>query len=292
MYKCTNFENPTTSQPHIVTMLLCYNVTNQGRRLSASVLSTWRWLWRWQGQASRSGKSLYPSTRYLAQKQGVTERTIYRRLAALKKVGALAVEVVEGVVRFLKVLGPPPKETPAAAKSSGVMGRRLAEVEARTRQGSIPYSETQKAGSTQVEQQQPEQADAVATVLEQEAGLAKEDAVAIAAEVQREKWSLERVKRAVAAFREARGIRTPGGWLRAAIRAGRGPQEAIHSSDKPERPVRDRSQAGRVPTQEEIERYRALAVELLTRRGEAVTEESRREVARSLWRRDVVLGYV
>ncbi len=295
-HEAPNCHNLALSQSNIGTTLLCDNVTNRGKRLSAAVLSTWRWLWRWQAEAEKRGKRLYPSTGYLARKQGVTERTMYRRLAALREAGALAVEVVEGVIRFLQVLGPPPREKALASKSSGVKARRMSEVEARTCQGSIPYRETQGTELTQDKQQQkpaePEVDVAALEVLEKEAQLQPEDARSIAQEVKREGWSIERVKRAVAAFREARGVKTPGGWLRAAIRAGRGPAGPIHESDRPGRPVRDRSQAGRAPTLREIEKYRALAVQQLQRRGETVTDESRREVARSLWRRDVVLGYV
>ena len=273
-----------------------YNVTNRVTpKLSRVVISTWRWLWRWQNQARKAGNRLYPSTRYLAKNQGVTERTMYRRLAALKEAGALASEVVEGVVRFLQVLGPPPEPKLSRSKSSGVMGRRASEVEAKKCQGSLPYRETQSTGVTQEVQQQirkPEHDPAVVEILEKGAGLPEPDALAIAAEVRREGWSVERVKAAISAYREAKGVRTPGGWLRAAIRAGIGPCGPLPAQDKPERPQRDRSQSKRAPTAGEIERYRAMAVEILNRRGEAVTDESRREVARSIWRRDVVLGYV
>ncbi len=77
------------------------DVTNQTPRpLSSGAASLLRWLCRWHQQTG----DLHPSTRYLAKKQGRTERTIYRWLAECKQAGYLASDVEPGCTRWLTPL--------------------------------------------------------------------------------------------------------------------------------------------------------------------------------------------
>lgn len=84
--------------------------------LSAGAASFYRWLYRWHSQTG----CVCPSTGYLAQKQGKTERTIYRWLSELRSCSYIATEVESGVARRIV-----PLVAPAPA------GRRRVQVQAR-----------------------------------------------------------------------------------------------------------------------------------------------------------------
>jgi Helix-turn-helix domain len=82
------------------------------RRLPSRVLSFCRWLHRWYRQTG----DVHPSTKYLARKQGVTERTIYRWLRQLREAGYIVCDVLIGVERQIEPANPLPKR----ARVSGV----------------------------------------------------------------------------------------------------------------------------------------------------------------------------
>ena len=91
--------------------------------LSPGAASLLRWLCRWHSQTG----DVHPSTSYLARKQGKTERTIYRWLAELRQVGAIACEVAPGVSRqVVPLVTPPPapkrrRTVPQLRSMSGVV---------------------------------------------------------------------------------------------------------------------------------------------------------------------------
>lgn len=97
--------------------------------LSAPLRSFYRWLKRWFDQTG----DVSPSTRYLAFKQKVTERCIYKRLKTLSELGFVRLEVTPGVERKIiplvdlvqkpkQALKPPKPQAPAPPKSAPVQG--------------------------------------------------------------------------------------------------------------------------------------------------------------------------
>jgi hypothetical protein len=94
---------------------------------SDAVLSTYRWFCRWYSQTGY----IDASTPYLAKKQRVSERTMYRRLAELVARGCIKAEVTPGVERVIVPLVPPPpipnkrkpgfRASASAASLSGVV---------------------------------------------------------------------------------------------------------------------------------------------------------------------------
>lgn len=82
------------------------NVSDPFQGLSCVLLSTYRWVYRWWRQTG----DVHASTPYLAKKQGISERTVYRRLAALRKAGVLEADVTPGVERRLRPVLPPPQK--------------------------------------------------------------------------------------------------------------------------------------------------------------------------------------
>ena len=86
-----------------------FQATPDFSSLSAPLRSFYRWIKRWFDQTG----DVSPSTRYLAFKQKVTERCIYKRLKALSELGFLRLEVTPGVERKiipLVDLKPKPKQ--------------------------------------------------------------------------------------------------------------------------------------------------------------------------------------
>ncbi len=92
--------------------------------LPSRLASFARWLHRWYSDT----QDLHARTRYFARKQGVTERTIYRWLAHLRRGGWIASEQTVGVERRITPLREPPpkprkfhtKRPSASGKMSGV----------------------------------------------------------------------------------------------------------------------------------------------------------------------------
>lgn len=122
--------------------------------LSAPLRSFYRWLKRWFDQTG----DVSPSTRYLAFKQNVTERCIYKRLKALSELGFVRLEVTPGIERRIiplvdlrpmakKVSLPSQPPAPAPQKPAPVQG-----VVQGSSSGVIPYKlstqETQDAITT------------------------------------------------------------------------------------------------------------------------------------------------
>lgn len=81
---------------------------------SPAVVSTYRWFYRWHSQTGL----VDGSTPYLAKKQRVSERTIYRRLADLVARGCIQSDVTPGVERLIVPLVPPPPPPTKARKSA------------------------------------------------------------------------------------------------------------------------------------------------------------------------------
>lgn len=97
--------------------------------LSAPLRSFYRWLKRWFDQTG----DVSPSTRYLAFKQKVTERCIYKRLKTLSEAGFVRLEVTPGVERKIiplvdlsqkpkQALKSPKPQAPVPPKSAPVQG--------------------------------------------------------------------------------------------------------------------------------------------------------------------------
>lgn len=91
------------------------NVSDPFQGLSCVLLSTYRWFYRWWRQTG----DVHASTPYLAKKQGISERTVYRRLAALRRAGLLETDVTPGVERRLRPVVPPPPKHRLRAASPG-----------------------------------------------------------------------------------------------------------------------------------------------------------------------------
>lgn len=87
--------------------------------MSPKALPLYRWLYRWFGQSGQ----VWASTRYLAQKQGVSERTIYRWLAQFESIGAIQREVEDGIERRVIPLALPPEKAAKTRRSMRVRGK-------------------------------------------------------------------------------------------------------------------------------------------------------------------------
>lgn len=118
------------------------NVSDPFQGLSCVLLSTYRWVYRWWRQTG----DVHASTPYLAKKQGISERTVYRRLAALRKAGVLEADVTPGVERRLRpVLPPPPKHRMRAAsfeRKSTTFAPIVSGVNVRGMSGVTPYRDS------------------------------------------------------------------------------------------------------------------------------------------------------
>ena len=89
--------------------------------LPSRILSFYRWLRRWHSQT----QDIHASTGYFARKQGVSERTIYRWLAALRRAGYIRSVQVVGVERRITPLAPmaaPPGPKKAGVRQGSVSG--------------------------------------------------------------------------------------------------------------------------------------------------------------------------
>ena len=72
--------------------------------LPCRVASFYRWLHRWYTETG----DLHACTGYYARKQGVSERTVYRWLALLKRLEFISTEQTPGVERRITPHLPPP----------------------------------------------------------------------------------------------------------------------------------------------------------------------------------------
>ncbi len=76
--------------------------------LPSRLASFYRWLHRWYSETN----DLHACTGYYARKQGVTERTVYRWLAALRTSGHISTEQTPGVERRITPLREAPPKPP------------------------------------------------------------------------------------------------------------------------------------------------------------------------------------
>ena len=115
------------------------NVSDPFQGLSCVLLSTYRWVYRWWRQTG----DVHASTPYLAKKQGISERTVYRRLAALRRAGVLEADVTPGVERRLRPVLPPPAKhrlrAGSAERKSTTPDSRVSGVNVRGMSGVTPY---------------------------------------------------------------------------------------------------------------------------------------------------------
>jgi hypothetical protein len=88
--------------------------------LPSRLASFYRWLHRWYSETN----DLHACTGYYARKQGVTERTVYRWLAALRSSGHISTEQTPGVERRITPLREaPPKQRKFHTKRPSASGK-------------------------------------------------------------------------------------------------------------------------------------------------------------------------
>jgi hypothetical protein len=170
--------------------------------LPSRVASFYRWLHRWYTQT----EDLHASTRYYADKQGVSERTVYRWLARLKALGYLTSEQTVGVERRITPQAAPP---PKRRKMSGVCQGKMS--------GVLPYKRSHAQNASTGDTVTPEASE----VSEKVSALADElSAAGIPAPVAVNlvaSHGLKAAQNALNAFQMARNIENPAGWLIRAV---------------------------------------------------------------------------
>jgi hypothetical protein len=194
--------------------------------LPPRIASFYRWLHRWHSQTS----DLHASTGYFARKQKVTERTIYRWLAVLRRLGYIQTEQQLGVERritpVLEAPPAPPKRHKQSPKMSGVC------------QGSVSGVSSSIA-SDALDASTPDP-EAVAALRAE--GVPQPLADQVAA-----RHGRQAVKNAVSAYRQTvKNVRNPVGWLVRAVEqryqpvpgtASEGRRRASVAVSVPPRPV-------------------------------------------------------
>jgi hypothetical protein len=170
--------------------------------LPSRVASFYRWLHRWYTQT----EDLHASTRYYADKQGVSERTVYRWLARLKALGYLTSEQTPGVERRITPCAAPP---PKRRKMSGVCQGKMS--------GVLPYKRSHAWKASTGDTVTPpasgvvQKVSAVADELSA-AGVPAQVALHLVAS-----HGLKAAQNALNAFQMARNIENPAGWLIRAV---------------------------------------------------------------------------
>ncbi len=182
--------------------------------LPSRLASFHRWLCRWYSDT----QDLHACTGYFARKQGVTERTVYRWLAHLRRGGWIATEQTVGVERRITPLRDAPpkprqfhtKQGSSRPKMSGVCQGSVSGVSSSTVSDALKDAATDAntVGAAGVER--PADVEAVAAL--RSAGMSEPVASRIVC-AQGRKAVLD----AVAAFRAARNVRNPVGWLIRAV---------------------------------------------------------------------------
>ncbi len=182
--------------------------------LRPRVESFYRWLHRWHADTH----DLHACTGYYARKQHVTERTVYRWLAALRTSGYIATEQTVGVERRITpLLDAPPKrrqfhtnKRKSSAKMSGVCQGSVSGVPSLIASDALKDTTTAANTMPAAVVEVPPDVEAVASL--RAAGLT--DAVA-------SRIVLEKGRRAaldaIAAYRAAKNVRNPVGWLIRAV---------------------------------------------------------------------------
>ncbi len=234
--------------------------------LRPRVESFYRWLHRWHADTH----DLHACTGYYARKQGVTERTVYRWLAALRTSGYIATEQTVGVERRITpLLDAPPKRRQfrtnrrkSSAKMSGVCQGSVSGVSSLIASDALKDTTTAVRTKPAAVVEAPPDVQVVASL--RAAGVSDAVASRIVLEKGR-KAALD----ALAAYKAARNVRNPVGWLIRAVE-----QKYRHvPKDVPEGPTMARRVAVVVPpvvSSTGLEGYAAFAAmrERLTgRRG-------------------------
>lgn len=191
--------------------------------LPSRVLSFYRWLWRWFHQTG----DVHPSTGYYARKQHVCERTVYRWVRQLREAGYIQVETIEGVERRVVPLVEPPKRVPKLARRGNVARGSSGVVS-----GVIPYSNSDAdnyettnvappvAAVEVVSAGADEVTDAVSAGADEVTALCNEGVpIGVAVNLLRSHGG-DAVVIALRAYRRAREVRNPVGWLVRAVQRG------------------------------------------------------------------------
>ncbi len=182
--------------------------------LPARVGSFYRWLHRWHSETN----DLHACTGYFARKQKVTERTVYRWLAVLRSSGYIATEQTIGVERRITpLLEAPPKRRQfrtnrqkTVPKMSGVCQGSVSGVSSLIASDALKDTTTAANTKPAAVVQPPPDVEAVASL--RAAGLTDAVASRIVLEKGR-KAALD----ALAAYKAARNVRNPVGWLIRAV---------------------------------------------------------------------------
>jgi hypothetical protein len=176
--------------------------------------SFYRWLHRWHGQTN----DLHACTGYFARKQQVSERTVYRWLAVLRSQGYIATEQTIGVERRITpLLEAPPKRRQfrtnrqkTVPKMSGVCQGSVSGVSSLI--ASDALKDTTTAANTKGAAGVQPVPDVEAVAALRSAGVS--DAVASRIVCAKGRKA---VLDAVTAYRAARNVRNPVGWLIRAV---------------------------------------------------------------------------
>ncbi len=186
--------------------------------LPSRLASFYRWLWK----LSQQEGFCWACTGYLARKQGVSERTVYRWLKDLRRLGFISSEQTPGVERRIT----PHKEPSRPRKMSGVRQGSVSGVSSSSGSDALKEAATANTAAPAGVERSPD-VEAVAAL--RSAGLSEAVASRIVC-AQGRKAVLD----AVAAFRAARNVRNPVGWLLRAVeqRYCHVPKEAPEGSRK------------------------------------------------------------
>ncbi len=170
--------------------------------LPSRLASFYRWLWK----LSQQEGFCWACTGYLARKQGVTERTVYRWLSQLRASGFISSEQTPGVERRIT----PHKEPTRPRKMSGVRQGSVSGVSSSS--GSDALKEAATAANTAAAAAAQPVPDVEAVASLRAAGVSEAVASRIVCEQGR-----RAVLDAVAAYKAARNVRNPVGWLIRAV---------------------------------------------------------------------------
>ncbi len=170
--------------------------------LPSRLASFYRWLWK----LSQQEGFCWACTGYLARKQGVTERTVYRWLSQLRASGFISSEQTPGVERRIT-----PRQTPSRPrKMSGVRQGSVSGVSSSS--GSDALKEAATDANTAAAAGDERAADVEAVAALRSAGMSEPVASRIVCAKGR-----KAVLDAVTAYRAARNVRNPVGWLIRAV---------------------------------------------------------------------------
>lgn len=272
-------------------------------QLPSRVLSFGRWLHRWY----RDTGDVSAATPYFARKQRVTERTIYRWLRQLREGGYISCEVLPGVEReIVPARSLPPKRR----EGSGVRQGRGSGVRPASPLSTDAWDAQQQTPPTEPPSPEPVAVPAVVVGVEEagkaetgqepealrlllhgtEGRLPEPDARLIAAAGP---WSREQIRQAVAAFRAAKGVQNPVGWIRRALERGylpprrAGQPQSEPSSNPWNEEAGDRARArylGAIPPEEYAQLERRARGKLRELGREFPTIESVAEYMAKAWR--------